>query len=576
MTRRTMVCVCALGLFGCNEVTDLDPYDDTPPVEARVRPKPITGGTLAIGSGLAIAADPDRDLVHVVDLESASVRHTIALDPGDEPGRVIMGDEGVAHVVLRGFGGVATLDLDAGKLTSRHRTCPDPRGLALAAGSLHIACADGSLVELDAATGDELGRVQLDPDLRDVIPSASEILVSRFRSASVVGTAGSLTVIPSHGSREPHVAWRTWADPNTGNLLMLHHMTSVESVPTKPRPADFDGGETPAYGGGNSCQPGISVPAITIVAQGESETILLTGEALTVDAALSPDSQWLAIATPGAAPGKASFRVKPLHEPGCAPDFGGLQDDSSAPLGQVTAVAFDADGLLVMQSREPARLLVQSQLPDGEIQVIELEGESRFDSGHEIFHRATESGLSCATCHPEGTDDGHVWKFDELGKRRTQPLDVALAETAPFHWDGEMDDLDVLMSEVLAHRMGGKRQSDARSDSFRRWLFALERPPADTGREDPELVATGQALFAAHLCTKCHTGGEFGGANTELYADAELQVPSLRRVALRAPYMHDGRSATLEAAVEDMLDVTIGRDAGRADVDALAAYLRTL
>src|SRR5687768_5371914 len=101
-----------------------------------------------------------------------------------------------------------------------------------------------------------------------------------------------------------------------------------------------------------------------------------------------------------------------------------------------------------------------------------------FDTGHEIFHRVTESNLSCVSCHPDGTDDGHVWQFVGLGPRRTQSLDIGIEGTAPFHWDGDMDDLDVLMTEVLAHRMGGLRQSEARADSFTRWLFEQERPVA--------------------------------------------------------------------------------------------------
>src|SRR5262249_36317636 len=43
-------------------------------------PPPISGGTLAVdrAQGLAVAADPDRDRVYVVDLASRSVRHSIA------------------------------------------------------------------------------------------------------------------------------------------------------------------------------------------------------------------------------------------------------------------------------------------------------------------------------------------------------------------------------------------------------------------------------------------------------------------------------------------------------------------
>jgi len=243
---------------------------------------------------------------------------------------------------------------------------------------------------------------------------------------------------------------------------------------------------------------------------------------------------------------------------------------------QFTAVAYHPNGMLVAQSREPARLVVFEGGIGGGGSAIDLQGESRYDTGHEIFHRQTDSGLSCATCHPEGTDDGHVWVFEGMGPRRTQALDVGLEGTAPFHWDGDMGDLDVLMGEVLAHRMGGNRQSKERRDSFERWLFAQERPPADTGLDEVMLVAEGEALFASLDCARCHAGTKLGGGLTTPIGDDAFQVPALRRVSLRPPFMHDGRSATLEDAVSDMIEKTTAAEVSAHEVEALTAYMRTL
>ena len=159
--------------------------------------------------------------------------------------------------------------------------------------------------------------------------------------------------------------------------------------------------------------------------------------------------------------------------------------------------------------------------------------------------------------------------------RRTQALDVGLGDTAPYHWDGDMPDFDVLMSEVLAHRMGGKRQSTARGESFTRWMFAQQRPAAD-GADDLTLAAAGKQLFTDYACSKCHDGPAFGGQRTERIAGVDKQVPTLRRISLHPPFMHDGRSATLEAAIRDMIETTRETSAPDADVDAIAAYLRTL
>jgi len=575
--------LACVALAGCQDVIDLDPIDRRAPVESAVRPPPISGGTLVVTSdGLAVAADPDRDLVHVVDLAEKRVLHTIALEPGDEPGRVVQGTGSLVHVVLRGASGLATVDVERGAVTERRQLCSEPRGLAFdsQAAAVHVACGDGTLVSLDEASGVELERQRLEPDLRDVVLLDGQRYVSQLRSAAILADDGTRLTSADLGTEfAPSVAWRTWAG-NDGRLWMIHQLSSTKPVPTQPPPKgddggggdDFGGGDGDLpYGGGGFCELGIAGAALTNFTNGVPSTVPLPNVPLTVDAAVSPDGNWVALAMPGSQEGRRSLAVVRPEE-FCA--FGETPDDEGDE--QVVAVAFTPNGTLVAQSREPNRLLIQYDLPNGEFTAVELEGESRFDTGHEIFHRQTDSGLSCATCHPEGTDDGHVWVFEGLGKRRTQALDVGLADTAPFHWDGDMHDLDVLMEEVLAHRMGGKRQSDARGESFRRWLFEQQRPAAGRGQDEPTLVEQGEALFGAYKCGDCHTGDALGGSMTAPIRNVELQVPSLRRVSLHPPFMHDGRSRTLEHAVRDMIESTTSAEATDDHITALTAYMRTL
>ena len=106
----------------------------------------------------------------------------------------------------------------------------------------------------------------------------------------------------------------------------------------------------------------------------------------------------------------------------CFEEFGGV----STP-GQPVAVAYLADGRLLVQSREPSALYVYSLAHEHEL-TIELSAKSRFDTGHDLFHVATDAKIACASCHPEGTDDGHVWQFESLGARRTQSPEVGLEE----------------------------------------------------------------------------------------------------------------------------------------------------
>ncbi len=111
---------------------------------------------------------------------------------------------------------------------------------------------------------------------------------------------------------------------------------------------------------------------------------------------------------------------------------------------------------------------------------------------------------------------------------------------------------------------------------------------------------------AAELgCTSCHSGAAFNGAGTfqkfptisdgfleakyhftkdkgvaEVSKKAEdehfFKVPTLRNVALTAPYFHNGSVATLEEAVKVMAKVQLGKDLSKDETDDIVAFLNAL
>ncbi len=111
-------------------------------VSAAKPPPPISGGTLVVSGKTAVATDPDRDRVSIINLTTKKVTATVALKDGDEPGRVVVDAAGRAHVALRAGGAVATIDLESGKLVDRSAVCAAPRGIAFDAahGDLVVAC----------------------------------------------------------------------------------------------------------------------------------------------------------------------------------------------------------------------------------------------------------------------------------------------------------------------------------------------------------------------------------------------------------------------------------------------------
>jgi cytochrome c peroxidase len=115
----------------------------------------------------------------------------------------------------------------------------------------------------------------------------------------------------------------------------------------------------------------------------------------------------------------------------------------------------------------------------------------------------------------------------------------------------------------------------------------------------------GYEKFKSYGCVACHQGVNVGGnmfqrlgALGNYFADRGtpetrldqgrfnvtrresdrhvFKVPSLRNVALTAPYFHDGSVPTLEAAVAAMFKYQLGRPAPEADKRLIVQFLRTL
>jgi mono/diheme cytochrome c family protein len=213
------------------------------------------------------------------------------------------------------------------------------------------------------------------------------------------------------------------------------------------------------------------------------------------------------------------------------------------PVGETIAVDFDGQGRVVVQTREPARLEILSHRGG----TIKLSDTSRFDSGQAVFHMATVNGLACASCHPEGGDDGRIWSFQKLGIRRTQNLRGGIAKTAPFHWDGDMRDLTHLMTEVFTGRMGGPGLTADHVQALGSWMDRLPSV-GHTPAGDAAAVARGKLLFedAKVACATCHAGPQLTNNTTvDVGTGKAFQVPSLRGLSARAPYMHDGCAKTL-------------------------------
>jgi mono/diheme cytochrome c family protein len=556
---------------------------------------PIAGGTLLITSdGHAVASDPDRDLVHVVELSTQKVV-SIPLEADDEPGRVVEGAAGTAYVVARRGGVVLAIDTAAGT-ARRIPVCTAPRGIAYDATlpRLYVACRSGVLAVVDPQTDTVTARHQLDPDLRDVVITGDDIVVSRFKTAEVLVVSRDGAVLrrsslegksPNGASVTPSVAFRTLSMPG-GGVLVGHVNSSNTTLPS---------GAGAYYGA--FCGGSVADLSITVVQPngGADQTTITTvahnplgGATGPLDVALSPDGQRVAVLATGNSwappnttrpPGMWISPTSAITSGGFSGSCNGVPSGGATPItptGEPVAVAFDPGGHWVAQSREPAEL----QLEDGSH--ISLAADSRFDTGFAMFHMNTGGGIACSSCHPEAGEDGHTWNFT-VGPRRSQTLEGGASARAPFHWSGDLVTFDALVDEVMLKRMSLAANVDKNQRvALRDWLDSVPRAPSADDL-DAEAVERGRVLFTTDkdlACSTCHAGADYtDNLAHNVGTGAAFITPSLVDVNVRAPLFHDGCALTLEGR----FGLCGGRDAHgvtskltKADESDLIAFMRSL
>jgi cytochrome c peroxidase len=113
---------------------------------------------------------------------------------------------------------------------------------------------------------------------------------------------------------------------------------------------------------------------------------------------------------------------------------------------------------------------------------------------------------------------------------------------------------------------------------FDRWLGGNMSALSDKEQD-------GYRLFKSLGCASCHQGVNVGGNLMERQGifrelvvgkPAIVRVPSLRNVAMTAPYFHDGSAPTLQDAIRRMAAAQLDRTLSDQQVDSLVAFLKTL
>ncbi|MCA9567915.1 MAG: c-type cytochrome, partial [Myxococcales bacterium] len=209
-----------------------------------------------------------------------------------------------------------------------------------------------------------------------------------------------------------------------------------------------------------------------------------------------------------------------------------------------------------------------------------FEGRKLFFSATNPGMVASGAGVSCASCHFEGRNDGLTWTFAS-GPRQTPSLAGEVSRTAPVTWTSDVPSVAHEARITTQARMGGMGLADTELDkiaAYVDWTRLADTPMR--GSDDPA-IARGKALFERQDvgCASCHNGEAFtDNQSWSMFGLTNVNTPTLAGIAGSGPYLHDGRASTLRdvllfARTGEMGDTSMLSDA---ELDDLEAYLESL
>ena len=212
--------------------------------------------------------------------------------------------------------------------------------------------------------------------------------------------------------------------------------------------------------------------------------------------------------------------------------------------------------------------------------VTQLPFDDNVKQGLKLFHSsddtrmAKDQWISCATCHFDGGSDNQTWHFPD-GLRNTPSL-ITTSLTAPFHWSGNLDEVQDVENTIRELQGGtglaggednctptcdGAEKNAGRSEALDNLtaFIATLRFGAEVrvASDAPSPEQRGAALFTSTElnCTQCHqaplfTDNQNHSVNLIEGVTQSINTPTLLNLQLSAPYYHDGRYSTLAEVLQ--------------------------
>jgi mono/diheme cytochrome c family protein len=571
---------------------------------------PIQLGTFDHRS-FAWVADADDKRLRAIDMDNLD--ESSSIDLGGTPSELVMLDDGTMIVSLRDTNEIVTVV--GGSVAHRIPVPTEPIGLAITLDGETLLVTSGwahKLTAIDTRTLTQTWSIDVAREPRKVVVAGWKAWVSHAMGSTLesVDIGRHLAKpIALEGWRESfgEGAFVGQAPASAVQGFTLAVSNGARSTIFAPRilartdPSSFegwgegDGAGGDSYGGSDAFNPEsldvVRIDADTMVPELESQVLragfddarcslprasLIAGERLFV-ACLGNDS---VVELDAMFPAPHHAEVRRTKVP-------------PGPMGLALDEAHDSLVVWSQFSRQISLIpLAKKDSESTALPAVSMAPSTRDPlllRGKLLFHvtnddRISNDARACASCHPDGREDGLVWQTNE-GPRQTPMLAGRLSGTAPYGWRGQSISVEHHLKTKSLKRLGGKGLPEDDLAALVAYVRSIG-VPVETAMPDPFVVARGEQIFNSSQtqCAECHgaDGRTPDGLdhNVRSWAPGDqlgvFDTPSLRGVGQTAPYFHDGRYKSLRQLLAGV-DGTMGhtKQLNADELEALEAYLRT-
>lgn len=513
--------------------------------------KEPTGLALSGDSKTLVAANSFSGSVAIIDTEKRSSRAKVDL-PGC-PWDVVFGSDGMAYVSVSQLDEIAVIDTAAAKLVARI-----PTGTALKPPNLWKISDVGSGRRPRALAVTSDGRKVVSANMTGGGLSVIDVAARKERMCVPLPAVNLRGLALSPDGRHAYVTGQS-PDPTFSTARtdqMWHNVVCTARIDREWRQGEGSIMlDRPSKGAADPA--GIAVDRkgrLNVAAAGVDELLVLT--------------------PPGA-----------LGEV----DTAGVAEEVTASAGLIgrTSVGIDPTAAAARPGTDEVWVANHldnsiSVVKDGVVErLIALDRPSRTDRrlvGRQMFSSARLTparNFTCNTCHPDGNTDGLSWRFaflnDGLERRNSRNLRGGILLTGPFGWTQRHEDFEEFVGDEIVHLLQSRKLAHSELHALWDLVNEFDMPPNPYKNADGSLTEKalrGQILFKGEAgCAACHSGARYGATGKKEWVGTTdrsvgLDVPHLIGVYDSAPYLHDGRAATLD---EIFTSCNTSRAHGKAD-----------